>query len=80
MLTDYYSSKLTLERFRCGILAPFIEDFIERLEDQGYTRVSVRAYLSTAAHLGFWGANEGLLAQDLDDRAVQLLAHAERRR
>jgi integrase len=72
MLTDYYSSVLVLERLRSGILAPFVEDFIVRLEDKGYTRSSVRAYLSTAAHLGFWGANQGLLAQDLDDKTAQV--------
>ncbi len=79
MLTDYYLSSLALERLRCGILAPFIEDFIERLEDKGYTRTSVRAHLSTAAHVGFWGANQNLRPQDLDDAVVQLfmdhLAH-----
>ncbi len=72
MLTDYYSSSLALERFQCGILAPFIEDFIERLEDKGYTRASIRAYLSTAAHVGFWGASRNLSAQDLGDTGVQL--------
>jgi site-specific recombinase XerD len=71
MLTDYYSSSLTLERFRCGVLAPFIEGFIERLENKGYPPSSIRSYLSTAAHLGFWGANLGLLPQDLNNATVR---------
>lgn len=71
MLTDYYSSLLTIERFRSGILAPFIEGFIERLEAQGYPPSSIRAYLSTAAHLGFWGANNDLEPQDLENATIR---------
>jgi integrase/recombinase XerD len=71
MLTDYYSSLLTLERFRCGILAPFIEGFIKRLEGQGYPPSSIRAYLSTAAHLGFWGASNDLEPRDLENTKIR---------
>jgi integrase/recombinase XerD len=68
MLTDYYSSKLTIERLQCGILAPFVDAFIERLESKGYPPNSIRAYLSTTAHLGFWGANQELQPQDFNSK------------
>ncbi|RPJ86992.1 MAG: integrase [Acidobacteria bacterium] len=71
MLADYYSSPLTLERLRCGILAPFVDGFVDQLEAKGYTPTSVRAYLSTAAHLGFWGANQELQAGDLDETMIR---------
>jgi integrase/recombinase XerD len=71
MLTDYYSSLLTPERLRCGILAPFIEGFIERLESKGYPPSSIRSYLSTATHLGFWGANHDLQPQNLDNATMR---------
>src|SRR2546427_10990158 len=79
MLTNYFESPRTLGRLRSCVVGPFVEDFIQRLEANGYSRRTIRGYLSTATHLGVWADGQNLTAGDLDETvAKKFVAHLKK--
>lgn len=63
MLEKYFSAPKTLARLRTGLSGPYIDDFADALEQEGYSQGSAVRYLRAAAHLGhFLQGNGGALA------------------
>jgi len=60
MLTAYFRSPISLERYRSGIAGPYLDKFVSGLGGQGYHRVSIRRHVREVVHFADWAASEGL--------------------
>jgi hypothetical protein len=67
MLSDYFRSPQTIDRFRNGSVGPFIEGFVADLESAGYSKIAIRAHIGTSAHLCHWACAKNLTLSDFDD-------------
>lgn len=66
MLDKYFESTFTLQQLRQGPSAPFLDGFARSLHEDGYSRLTARAYLRAAHHLG-----NLLLSEDIALVALQ---------
>jgi hypothetical protein len=51
MLDKYFESSFTLDQFRNGPAAPWLDGFAQSLDRDGYSRWTARTYLGAAHHL-----------------------------
>ncbi len=61
-----------------GNLGPYVDGYIARLLELGYTPHSVRAQLKVVGHLGRWMANEELEAAELQHSVIEAFLAARR--
>jgi len=59
MLESFFEAPFTLDRLRSGPSGEYIDGFAEQLHEDGYTRETVRCYLRSACHLGWFTKTEG---------------------
>ena len=60
MLTDYFKSPLTLERYRSSLVGLHLDAFTQWLNDQGYRRISIRRHVREVVHFGTWAKTAGI--------------------
>ncbi|MFZ5785137.1 MAG: tyrosine-type recombinase/integrase [Acidobacteriota bacterium] len=85
MLDDLYVYPGAVRRLRSSPLGPWIDSFVGRLAEFGYTSWSRRSNVVLAADLGRWMANHDVSVESLDEGAVdaylrQRRTQRERRR
>jgi len=71
MLTQYFKSSRTLERYRSGLVGPYVDEFVSWLEGRGYRRRSIRRYLPGAHHLSLWAQRTGITLPELNRQALE---------
>ena len=54
MLTEYFKSRLTLERYRSGLIGPHLDAFTAWLETRGYRRTCIRRHVREVVHFAAW--------------------------
>lgn len=59
MLESFFEASFTLDRLRSGPSGQYIDGFAEQLREDGYSRETVRCYLRSAAHVGWFMETEG---------------------
>ena len=59
MLESFFEAPFTLDRLRSGPSGGYIDGFAEQLQEDGYARETVRCYLRSACHLGWFMETEG---------------------
>jgi len=74
MLENYFSAPKTLRRLRAGLSGPYIDDFADALERDGYARASAVRYLRAAAHLGCFVLRKGGALGDIDEHMLEAFA------
>jgi site-specific recombinase XerD len=70
MLEDLYTHRIAAPRLRSSPLGPWLESFVERLAQRGYTAGSRRERTTLAADFGRWMADQGLSVGALDESVV----------
>ncbi len=73
MLTDYFKSPLTLERYRSGLAGPHLDAFTQWLNDKGYRRISIRRHVREVVHFANWAKTAGISAEGLNQAALDRL-------
>jgi integrase/recombinase XerD len=73
MLTDYFISPLTLERYRSGLVGPHLDTFTHWLNDQGYRRISIRRHVREVVHFATWAKTAGIPVEGLNQAALDRL-------
>jgi site-specific recombinase XerD len=73
MLTDYFKSPLTMERYRSGIISPHLDAFTAWLDEHGYRRVSIRRHVREAVHFAAWAKTAGIPVEGLNRDALDRL-------
>jgi integrase/recombinase XerD len=84
MLTDFFKSRLTLERYRSGLIGPHLDTFSAWLDEHGYRRASIRRHVREAVHFSAWAKTAKIpierLNRDTLNRLYCYLAERERLR
>jgi integrase/recombinase XerD len=70
MLTDYFKSPLTLERYRSGLIGPYLDAFTAWLDEHGYRRVSIRRHVREVVHFAAWAKTAGIPVEGLNRDAL----------
>ena len=78
MLNNLYAYPGAARRLRSSPLGPWLDSFVERLAELGYTSWSRRSNVVLAADLGRWMANHDISVGSLDEGAVD--AYLKQRR
>src|SRR5471032_439528 len=73
MLTTYFKSPKSMDRYRSGLAGPHLDNFITWLEGLGYRWNSVRRCIQAIGVFSDWATKEGLTAQVLDRGALDKL-------
>jgi site-specific recombinase XerD len=73
MLTDFFRSPLTLERYRSGLVGPHLDSFTEWLNDRGYQRISIRRHVREVVHFATWAKTAGIPVEGLKQAALDRL-------
>ena len=73
MLTDFFRSPLTLERYRSGLVGSHLDAFTEWLIDRGYQRVSIRRHVREVVHFATWAKTAGIPVEGLNQAALDRL-------
>jgi site-specific recombinase XerD len=71
MLTAYLSTSQALEQYRCGPAGPYLDEFIEWLEERGYRTRTIRRYLLSAHRFSRWMQNTDGCLQEGDEPALE---------
>lgn len=80
MLEHYFTLPAILRGHREGPLGPYLDAFVAKLEDLGYTRHTVRVQCCAVRDLGRWLTQRGLELADLGDERVTEYLRDRRRR
>ena len=59
MLESYFEAPFTLDRLRSGPSGEYMDGFAEQLHGDGYSRETVRCYLRSACHVGWFTETVG---------------------
>lgn len=78
MVDRFFARRRTVERMRSGPLGRHVDEFAQRLEEQGYKRGSVSCKIRLVADLSRWLARRRMGASDLDERRVELFLRQRR--
>lgn len=70
MLEKLYTSSFAAPRLRASHLGPWLDSFVGRLANLGYTLWSLRSNVVLAADLGRWMADHDLPVGGLDEAAI----------
>jgi len=70
MLTKYFKSTPTIERYRSDSEGLPLDDFIVWLEALGYSRISIRRHVREVVHFAAWAGETGLSVHALDRNAL----------
>ncbi|MDP3770126.1 MAG: site-specific integrase [bacterium] len=70
MLTKYFKSSLTIERYRSDSIGLNLDDFIFWLEACGYSRRSIRRHVREVVHFAAWAETAELPVHALDRNAL----------
>ena len=73
MLTDYFKSPLTLERYRSGLIGPHLDAFTAWLDEHGYRRISIRRHVREVVHFAAWAKTAGIPVEGLNRDALDRL-------
>jgi integrase/recombinase XerD len=73
MLTDFFRSPLTLERYRSGLVGPHLDSFTEWLNGRGYQRISIRRHVREVVHFATWAKTAGIPVEELNQAALDRL-------
>ena len=73
MLTDFFRSPLTLERYRSGLVGPHLDSFTEWLNGRGYQRISIRRHVREVVHFATWAKTAGIPVEGLKQAALDRL-------
>jgi integrase/recombinase XerD len=73
MLTDYFISPPTLERYRSGLVGAHLDAFTEWLDEQGYRRVCIRRHVREVIHFAAWAKAVGIPVEGLNRDALERL-------
>ncbi len=71
MLEKFYTYPFAAPRLRSSLLGPWLDSFVGRLVDLGYTPWSCRSNVVLAADLGRWMADRNLSAGSLGEAAIE---------
>ncbi len=71
MLKDLYTHPIAAPRLRSSPFGPWLDSFVERLAQRGYTTGTRREYVTLAADFGRWTAGQSLAVSALDESAVE---------
>ncbi len=70
MLTKYFKSTSTIERYRSESAGLQLDEFIVWLEACGYSRISIRRHVREAVHFAAWADKTGLHVHSLDRNSL----------
>jgi site-specific recombinase XerD len=73
MLTIYFKSPRSLERFRLSLVGPYLDDFVVWLQGKGYSRTGVCRRVGEVVHFANWATKQGLDVQRLDQVSLDKL-------
>ncbi|MDA0232804.1 MAG: site-specific integrase [Chloroflexi bacterium] len=71
MLDQLFSAPFAIDRWRSGLLGPYLDHLTTALSDLGYTPESIKAWLEVLRDLETWLAHAGLAVADLEERLVE---------
>lgn len=71
--------RIAPEKLRQGLLGPFVEGFLERLQRDGLARSTVVLYVGGAARFNRWATASGLSFEQLDESVVATYLEHRRR-
>jgi hypothetical protein len=77
MLEKLFPARYAAARLRSSPLGPWLDSFVQRLAERGYTQWSRRSNVILAADLGRWMATRGRSVATLDESALE--AYVEHR-
>lgn len=78
MLDSLYTHPFAAQRLRSGPLGPWLDSFVERLAELGYTSASQRSRVVLGADLGRWMADRDIAVSALDESVVDKYAKQRR--
>lgn len=70
MLGSLFKSPAAVRRLRSGTLGPWVDSFVARLSELGYTSWACRSQVVLVTDLGRWMAQRRLSAEDLNEAHV----------
>ena len=70
MLTKYFTRAATIEKRRCGMAGPYLDDFIKWLESHGYHRSTIRLHIREAVNFTVWAQTQRITLRELDQNAL----------
>lgn len=70
MLTKFFVSPLRIEKLVDCPSGPWIEGFALELSRAGYAEITARRHIRGAEHFLYWGRQQGVAVEDLDESAV----------
>jgi hypothetical protein len=73
MLTDYFKSPITLERYRSRLIGPHLDAFTAWLDEHGYRRVSIRRHVREVTHFSAWAETARIPVEGLNQDALDRL-------
>ena len=77
--TEFFTCPCTRRRIYADPLGPYIDEFTDQLQQQGYSTGSIRTKIRVVAGLSRWLRNRDLSATDVDaDRRKRFLAYRKR--
>ena len=71
MLEELYTRPTAAPRLRSSPFGPWLDSFVERLAQRGYTIGTRREYATIAADFGRWAANQRLPVSSIDASVVE---------
>src|SRR5262245_39231985 len=76
MLTTYLKTPSTQGRYRSSPAGPFLDGFVDWLENQGYQPDRIRRLLRGVDRFARWASQAGLSARELDAQALEAFGQA----
>jgi integrase/recombinase XerD len=73
MLTTFFTSPGSIERYRSGIAGQLLDEFVTWLDGQGYCRCTIRRHVRGVCHFASWARTAGLTVHQLDQDALRRL-------
>ena len=72
MVERFFARRSTAERMRSGPLGPYVDEFAQRLVEQGYTRENISRKIRLVADLSRWLAGRRMGPTNLNERRLAL--------
>lgn len=54
---------------------PYLDDFVRKLSEAGYARLSIHEYITATAHFGEWLQRRGIAIEGIDAGTIKLFSH-----
>jgi site-specific recombinase XerD len=78
MLEEFFVDAQAIGRHRAGVFGPYIDEFVRRLVERGYTKGTVQKHVSAVSRFGRWVSRNGLRVREVSEKTIAEFSGTQR--